>query len=126
VSWDALVGQGVHYAASPAETQRFGVSIGRVTVLTEDAGASAARLAVALRTAAEDVLVVRYPATEVGLGAVIATCGRDVIPAGALTYWGAAAIEVVRPVVDPQVDVISAAEWAGEAVDGVVDAVVAA
>lgn len=136
MSWDQFVGRGVEYSASPAESKRFGVTFGRVTVLTDDAASSMARLGEVLRTAPEDVLVVRYPAAELGLGAVVATSGRDVIPAGALTYWGALAADVVARPVDPAdpVEVVNASEWTGKAGSGdgadtpvgdVVDAMVA-
>lgn len=132
MSWDQFVGRGVEYSASPAESRRFGVSVARVTVLSDDAASSSDRLREVLRTASEDVLVVRYPAAELGLGAVVATSGRDVIPAGALTYWGALAADVVaRPVDQPEpVDVVSVSEWVhagpdGGVVEDVVDVVVA-
>jgi hypothetical protein len=87
-------------------------------------------MAAAVAEAEDDVLVIRYPAHAVGLGAVIATSGRAVIPAGALTYWAAAAEDVCAAHPDPvegRLDVVAASDLSGSAdeVAAAVDKVVA-
>jgi GNAT superfamily N-acetyltransferase len=122
VAWDDLTGAGVHLSSSPIETTRFGVSIGRLSVgwdlptggTAHEAAASA--LADALDRSPDDVVVVRYPAHLVRLGAVVAGSGRDIIPAGALTYWGAEAKGIPRTT-DDNLDVVPAASLSGSAAD---------
>ncbi|WP_426562362.1 N-acetyltransferase [Angustibacter sp. McL0619] len=99
MAWQALTGDRVEVADSPAESRRFGVSVARVTVgSASDPGADGAgQLREVLAEAGQDVLVVRYPADRLALAAVVAGCGRDVLPAGSLTYWGAPSSEVLRP-----------------------------
>jgi len=136
VAWDDHPGSDVTATSSPIETAQFGLSIGRLTVGHEVPGrgpaydAAAEMLAAALGSMDDDVVVVRYPASAVGLGAVIAGSGRSVIPGGALTYWSANADEVVEAVSgshDPGLEVVAASELPGprDAVRTVVDAVIA-
>jgi len=92
MAWDDLTGADVTYAPSSVETKRFGVSTARITVGYELDTASESypsRLAAVLGRAHDDVLIIRYPASAITVGALIAGAGRDIIPAGALTYWEA-------------------------------------
>jgi GNAT superfamily N-acetyltransferase len=132
VTWDDLTGAGVHLSSNPVETTRFGVSIGRLIVgwdlptggAAHEAAANA--LADALVRSPDDVIVVRYPAHLVRLGAVVAGSGRDIVPAGALTYWGAEANSILEAT-DDDLDVAPAASLSGSATDvgRVVDDVIA-
>ena len=88
MSWAGLAGSGVTTGDSPAESRRFGMSVGRVLVgdLTPpDAAAQA--LTDALDRAVEDLLVVRWPSAMVGLAGSVAASGRIILPADVLTYW---------------------------------------
>jgi hypothetical protein len=103
MAWDDLTRTGVTYAPSPIESARFGISVGRITVgyaLADapDGHQRASRELTALIAQSNDaVLIVRYPAQAISLGAAIAgAAGRDVVPAGELTYWGAN----VKPILD--------------------------
>ncbi|GAB3594557.1 hypothetical protein GCM10027446_18640 [Angustibacter peucedani] len=129
MSWEGLLAPGLELADSPAETARFGVSIARVHVAPDDDGPDVEdRLRDLLAAAHADVVVLRYPADRVALGAVAATSGRDVLAAGALTYWGAPSGAVLDPRADGPdrgLAVVTAAEH-GSGVEDVVDAVVAA
>jgi GNAT superfamily N-acetyltransferase len=92
MAWDDLTGADVTYAPSSVETKRFGVSTARITVgyeLDTALDSYPSRLAAVLVQADDDVLIIRYPASAVTVGALIAGSGRDIIPAGALTYWEA-------------------------------------
>jgi hypothetical protein len=136
VAWDDLSGDAVRITSSPVETARFGVSIGRLTVGHDVPGHGAAYdrasegLAAALGAADDDVLVVRYPAGAVGLGAVVTASGRSVIPGGALTYWGADADDIIGVSPSPtdvELDVVAASDLPGpvEEVAAAVDDVIA-
>jgi len=89
VTWDSLRGDGVTITASPLDSNRFGLSVGRVVVGTDttDSAAAASDLARVLQTATEEVLIVRWPSALVGLGAAAAASGREIITADVLTYW---------------------------------------
>lgn len=89
MAWDALTGSGVRRWTSAAESERFGLSMGRVVVGTdsEDGAALRAELRATVAAALERLLVVRYPAAMMGLGAELIATGRDVLPADVLTYW---------------------------------------
>jgi RimJ/RimL family protein N-acetyltransferase len=128
VAWSTLLGEGISLSDSPAESDRFGVSMGRLTV--GPGGAERVQeLREVLATATQDVVVVRYAAGELALAQAVATCGRDVLPAGALTYWGAPTADVDQP---PGAgwDVVSVRHQAGDhgsaAALAAVDEVVAA
>lgn len=88
MSWDALQGSTVTHSASPLEGDRFGLTIGRV-VVGQDASEAAAsqQLAELLDTAAEELLIVRWPTRMVALGAAAAASQRSIIPADVLMYW---------------------------------------
>jgi hypothetical protein len=126
VAWDDLSGSDVRATSSPVETARFGVSIGRLTVGVElptsgpENERAAEALAAALAAADEDVLVVRYPAQAVGLGAVVAGSGRTIIPAGALTYWSADTEEITAKSPGPvgsDLDVVAVSDLPGSVDD---------
>lgn len=107
MSWEGLVFDGVRHDPSPAETDRFGLTIGRVVVGESDPRATTAltapgqdpgaELIRVLREAPEDLLVVRWPARRVLLGAAAARADRVIVPAGALTYWGVRADRPADP-----------------------------
>ncbi|MPZ94223.1 MAG: hypothetical protein GEU96_04735 [Propionibacteriales bacterium] len=98
MAWDDLAAGGVRYTTIPAEGRRLGRSIGRVTCGFDPVGPETAReLTETIAQAPDDIVVVRYPAAAVCLGAAVLAAGRDVVPAGALTYWGAAPDHVTRP-----------------------------
>jgi GNAT superfamily N-acetyltransferase len=136
MAWDDLSGSDVRATSSPVETARFGVSIGRVVVGRDVPGSgtvydrAAESVAAALAEASDDILVVRYPAEAVGLGAVIAGSGRSIIPGGALTYWGADAEDTLNAspeMTDGHLDVVAASDLPGqrEEVAAAVDDVIA-
>ena len=92
MAWDDLAGADVTYAPSSVETKRFDVSTARITVgyeLDTALDSHLSQLSAVLLRADEDVLIIRYPASAIAVGALIAGAGRDIIPAGALTYWEA-------------------------------------
>ncbi|MCK0113500.1 GNAT family N-acetyltransferase [Ornithinimicrobium sp. F0845] len=108
MSWDGLLGSGVTLTDSPAESARFGVGMSRLTVgwdarpggpITGDGlmESVAREVTDLLRTDPAEVVVVRYPAESLVLAAAVARSGRQVLAAGSLTYWSAAASEVSGP-----------------------------
>lgn len=102
MSWADLDGDDVVAADSPVESERFGVSLARVTVgrRATDGAETWRRLALACdRT--EDVLVVRRPSALVGCSAVLAATGRVVLAADTLTYWDTAATDLAEQPVVP-------------------------
>ena len=136
MAWDDFAGVDVNVTSSQVETARFGISLGRVSVGWELPASgpayerAAEALNVAMAESSEDVLVVRYPAHVVSLGAVVAVSERSVLPAGALTYWGSEAEDVTA--MSPRspegdLDVVTATDLPGSVDDvgRVVDAVIA-
>jgi hypothetical protein len=100
VSWRDLDHDDVVAAPSPVESDRFGVSMARVTVgrRARDSAATWQRLA-AVCDRPDDVLVVRWPSVLVGCSAALAATGRVVLPADTLTYWHADASDLAaRPI----------------------------
>jgi GNAT superfamily N-acetyltransferase len=90
VTWLDLLGAGVTAAPSPVESDRFGMSMARVVVGQEAVWDDALHDDLVVACARdEDVLVVRWPSRLVECGAVLATSGRDVVPADTLVYWEA-------------------------------------
>ena len=122
MAWDDLTGTDVRLSSNAVETARFGVSIARLSVgwdlptsgPTFEFAAEA--VSDALARSPDDVVVVRYPAQVIRLGAVVARSGRTVVPAGALTYWGARA-ESVPTVTGEDLAVEPAASLPGSAAD---------
>lgn len=114
MSWSGLQGDAVSFAESPLESARFGVGVARLTIgwdIRPDGQGSvrsaAADVTQILQRAHEDVVVVRYPAAALELAAAIARSGREVLPAGTLTYWSVR-VDDVRPHVDvPGLDVLA-------------------
>jgi hypothetical protein len=110
-----MAGPGLRIEASPSEAARFGLSMARVSVGVDVplSGAEYSRvqaeLAEAIARLDEDLLIVRYPAGAMALGAVVGSAGRRVIPAGALTYWGASAEDIPEDSTGT-LDVVSAHE----------------
>lgn len=103
MSWAGLGGDAVRLMPSEVESDRFGLSVARVVVGAdavadpELAGAVRARLTEVVRAADEDLLIIRWPAAEVLLGAAVAASGREIIPADVLTYWEVPARQLVAP-----------------------------
>ena len=90
MSWDALQGDAVTCHDSALESERFGLSVGRVVVGQQaDEASAAARLTALLDDAEEphELLVVRWPTHMVTLGAAAAASRRAIIPADVLMYW---------------------------------------
>lgn len=88
MSWDAFQGATVTRSGSALESDRFGLTIGRVVVGDQCPEPDAARaLTAALDDAPEELLVVRWPTRLVTLGAAAAASSRAVIPADVLVYW---------------------------------------
>jgi RimJ/RimL family protein N-acetyltransferase len=126
VSWAELAGAGVTHVASPAESDRFGVGIARVTVgAAADPSTRAALLSDALDETSADVVVVRYPAVAGDCAAASAAAGRDVLAAGALVYWALAPAGRPAHVDHPDLAVVGADEAGAPAsLDEAVDSVV--
>jgi RimJ/RimL family protein N-acetyltransferase len=122
VAWDDLTGTDVRLSSNAVETARFGISIARLSVGSDlptsgpDFDDAAETVSDALARSPADVVVVRYPAQVIRLGAVVARSGRDVLPAGALTYWGARA-DSVPVITDDGLDVVPATLLPGSAAD---------
>jgi RimJ/RimL family protein N-acetyltransferase len=117
MAWDDLTGRDVTYASSPVESARFGISVGRITVGYELAETpegyklASRELAALLAQSTDAVLIARYPAKAIGLGAIITGARRDVVPAGQLTYWGAdinPILDAAPAVVSNELDVVTA------------------
>jgi hypothetical protein len=102
VSWRDLDRDDVVAAASQVESDRFGVSLARVTVgrrATEGDDTWHALAQACDRP--EDVLVVRWPSALVGCSSVLAASGRVVLPADTLTYWDTPATDLAAQPVAP-------------------------
>jgi hypothetical protein len=104
VTWLDLDHDEIVARASQVESDRFGVSLARVTVGRRAASADETwrQLARHLERP-EDVLVVRWPSALVGCSAVLAASGRDVLPADTLTYWDTTASDLAAQPVGPDV-----------------------
>ncbi len=85
MSWDQLLEPGIAVRDSPAETDRFGCSMQRVTI--GPGPVEPARLLALIEDLTADVLVVRYDAARLELAGTFARSRRAVVPAGTLTYW---------------------------------------
>jgi len=85
MSWDQLLAPGLTVRDSPAETERFGCSIQRVTI--GPGPVEPAALLAQIEHLPADVLVVRYDAARLELPGTLARSRRAVVPAGTLTYW---------------------------------------
>lgn len=97
MSWDSLAGADVRHEPSDAESDRFGLTMARLTVgraVAADDAAVGLEMTRLLVEVDADVVVVRYPAERLGLAAAVARSGRDVLAAGSLTYWAAPVGEV--------------------------------
>lgn len=117
MSWDALLAPGVAVRHSPRESERFGLSLSRLTIGPGELDAAAL-----LRTIDEieaDVVVARYDASRSEVPGLLARGRRACLAAGALTYWE-------KPVasVPADVRVVSATELAASAVEAAVRDVV--
>ncbi|MEO5743824.1 MAG: GNAT family N-acetyltransferase [Terracoccus sp.] len=98
MSWDALQGDVITHAASALESKRFGLTIGRVVVGQQATEASCSKtLTALLDTAAEELLIVRWPTHMLTLGAAAAASQRAIIPADVLMYWEVPAGELRPP-----------------------------
>jgi hypothetical protein len=111
VSWADLDRDDIVAEASPVESDRFGVSLARVTVgrRATDGAETWRRLALACERP-EDVLVVRRPSSLVGCSAVLAATGRVVLPADTLTYWDTAAADLAEQPVVPDAPRVTRAD----------------
>jgi RimJ/RimL family protein N-acetyltransferase len=89
MTWHALRGDAVTHRPSELDSRRFGLSVGRVVVGvdTTDVRAAEVELNRTLRSAEEDVLIVRWPSGMVRCAAAAAASGRIIIAADTLSYW---------------------------------------
>jgi GNAT superfamily N-acetyltransferase len=84
---DAVEAGELLVAASPYESDRFGVSVDRVTVPAA-AGTALPEVVAAVDASTADVVVLRYPAREVAWFAELAGLGgRRALFADSLVYW---------------------------------------
>jgi GNAT superfamily N-acetyltransferase len=104
MTWASLSGNEFHFRASPLESARFDVTIGRLTVGWDcDESKAAEFVARVLSSADEELIIGRWPSRMLRLGAVAAKSGRAVLHADALVYWEAAP-EVVLKATDATPD----------------------
>lgn len=88
MSWDGLQGDTISHVVSGLESDRFGLTIGRVVVGDQASEETASRdLTATLDSAAEELLIVRWPTRMTTLGAAAAASQRAIIPADVLMYW---------------------------------------
>lgn len=123
MSWDQLLEPGVAVRDSPVETDRFGCSIGRVTIGPGPVDAD--RLLAVIRDLSAEVLIVRYDAARLELGGVLARSPRALVPAGALTYWDKP-VSVTEPPAPSSLEVRSAETMDLAAVSAMVREIVGA
>jgi GNAT superfamily N-acetyltransferase len=106
VSWDGLQGSTLTHAQSTLESERFGMSIGRVVVGQDVLEADVAQsLRELLDNAPEELLIVRWPSRMSSLGSAAAASSRAIIPADVLMYW-----EIAPDHLHPAPDVLAALE----------------
>jgi len=91
MTWAGLSGSKVSYFSSESESQRFGIPIGRITVGFEAQDAVHSSLTEVMSSAADDLLIVRWPSDRLSLASAALASGRTIIPADTLTYWEARA-----------------------------------
>ena len=99
MSWDQLLAPGLTVRDSPAETERFGCSIQRVTI--GPGPVEPAALLAQIEHLPADVLVVRYDAARLELPGTLARSRRAVVPAGTLTYWEKPVSDAAQPTPPP-------------------------
>jgi hypothetical protein len=93
---DALEAGELISTPSAYETERFGVSVDRVT-MSASAGTSLPEVVDAVGRSEADVVVLRYPAREVGWFASLAAGPRTAVLADSLMYWSLPAGKGRRP-----------------------------
>jgi hypothetical protein len=98
VAWHHLGGEDVSYEHSDIESERFGRSVGRLTV---GFGVSRPDHAVAathecLSSVDADIVIVRFPAHMAAVAGGLTTSGWTLVPAGSLTYWEAPAVDLAQ------------------------------
>ncbi len=121
MAWfDAVENPELVVAPSLYESVRFGVSVDRVTV-SGAAGAELPEVLAAVDGSDADVVVLRYPAREVGWFAELAAGERRAVFADSLVYWSLRVGEGRAPEPDP--GLTAAVETAIE--DSLVDELVA-
>ncbi|WP_406313524.1 GNAT family N-acetyltransferase [Streptosporangium sp. NBC_01639] len=84
--YDVMESEAVRARESPLESARFGCSIERLTV-SAAAGSPFPVVREAVLGSAADVVVLRYPAENVGWFAELTTLGRTAVFADCLVYW---------------------------------------
>ncbi len=85
MAWDELLAPGVEIRPSAVESDRFGLFVVRVSIGAGQVDVD--ELESRLDALGADVAVVRYDAARLDLGGSLARGGRQLLPAGALTYW---------------------------------------
>jgi GNAT superfamily N-acetyltransferase len=93
---DALQAGELVAAPSAYESKRFGVSVDRMTV-SAAAGTPLREVLTAVERSEADVVVLRYPAREVGWFAALAVGERTALLADSLVYWSLPARKGRRP-----------------------------
>jgi hypothetical protein len=84
--YDALEAGELVSRPSAFESERFGVSVDRVTV-SASAGTPLSEVLAAIERSDAEVVVLRYPAREVAWFAAVATGARTALLADSLVYW---------------------------------------
>jgi GNAT superfamily N-acetyltransferase len=93
---DALQAGELVAAPSAYESKRFGVSVDRMTV-SAAAGTPLREVLTAVERSEADVVVLRYPAREIGWFAALAVGERTALLADSLVYWSLPARKGRRP-----------------------------
>jgi GNAT superfamily N-acetyltransferase len=94
--YDALEAGELVSTPSAFESERFGVSVDRVTV-SASAGTPLPEMLAAVARSDAEVVVLRYPAREVHWFAALARTDRTVLLADTLVYWSLSAGKGRRP-----------------------------
>jgi hypothetical protein len=99
MTWDGLSGVGVTGSLGPYDSDRFGVSVARITVghKAPDAHRAAAEVDNLVRLLEAEVSVVRWPASLNRIGDDLSRLGYALVPADTLVYWSAPLDEWTQP-----------------------------
>ncbi|MEV4247615.1 GNAT family N-acetyltransferase [Streptosporangium canum] len=98
---DLMEAEAVQVRQSPLESARFGCSVERLTVPL-GARSSFSEVREAVLESAADVIVLRYPAENVGWFAELTTLGRTAVFADCLVHWRLLAGEGRAPEPSPE------------------------
>jgi GNAT superfamily N-acetyltransferase len=93
VSWDDVVGGVSALRSSNSESLRFGLSVARLGVGAgwnsdfESEDRLGAHVREIIAGASEDIVIVRAPSNLTRFASLVASPGRQLVPAGTLLYW---------------------------------------